>query len=200
MTEPRLLRLMGLSIFVAVANLGLKSAAYGVTGSVGLLADAGESIVNLLAAVAALVALWYAGRPADVEHTYGHEKIEYFSSGLEGMLILIAAAGIAWFAVRRLFVPQALESLDIGSAFTLAASLLTLVVGRRLVRVGRQARSIALEADGHHLMTDVYTSAGVLIGLGLVWLTKLAWIDSAAALLVAADIAWTALGLIRRSF
>ena len=200
MTEPRLLRLMGLSILAALANLGLKSAAYGVTGSVGLLADAGESVINLLAAVVALIALWYAGQPADEEHTYGHEKIEYFSSGLEGMLILFAAGAITWYAVRRLFVPKELESLHVGSAFTLLATLLNLVVGRRLLRAGRQARSIVLEADGRHLMADVYTSVGVLLGLALVWLTGLKWIDAAVALAVAAHIAWSALGLVRRSF
>jgi cation diffusion facilitator family transporter len=200
MAEPRLLRLMGLSIFVAVVNLALKGAAYAVTGSVGLLADAGESVINLVAALAALVALWYAGRPVDVDHTYGHEKIEYFSSGLEGMLILTAAGAIAWYSVRRLFVPRELESLHVGSAFTLLATLLNLLVGQWLLRAGRQARSIVLEADGYHLMTDVYTSAGVLVALGLVWLTKLTWIDAAMGLLVAGHIAWTALGLIRRSF
>jgi cation diffusion facilitator family transporter len=200
MVEPRLMRLMALSVFAAVLNLGLKSVAYAVTGSVGLLADAGESVVNLVAALAALVSLWYAGQPVDKEHTYGHEKIEFFSSGLEGMLILIAAGGIAWLAVRRLFVPQELESLDIGSAFTLLATLVNLVVGQVLLRAGRQARSIVLEADGHHLMTDVYTSAGVLVGLALVWLTGHAWIDAAVALVVAAHIGWTAFGLIHRSF
>jgi cation diffusion facilitator family transporter len=150
--------------------------------------------------VVALIALWYAGQPADEEHTYGHEKIEYFSSGLEGMLILFAAGAITWYAVRRLFVPQELESLDIGSAFTLLATLLNLVVGRRLLRAGKQARSIVLEADGRHLMADVYTSAGVLIALGLVWLTGRAWIDPAVALGVAAYIGWTGVGLVRRSF
>jgi cation diffusion facilitator family transporter len=200
MTEPRLLRLMGLSIAAAVVNLGLKSAAYGVTGSVGLLADAGESVINLLAAVVALIALWYAGQPADEEHTYGHEKIEFFSSGLEGMLILFAAGAITWYAVRRLFVPQELESLDVGSAFTLLATLLNLVVGRWLLHAGRQAGSIVLEADGRHLMADVYTSVAVLLGLALVWLTKVTWIDTAVALAVAAHIAWTALGLVRRSY
>ncbi len=200
MTGPRPQRLMGLSILAAVLNLGLKGLAYHVTGSAALLADAGESVINLVAAGVALASLRYAARPADESHTYGHEKIEYFSSGLEGTLILVAAVGIAWFAARRLFVPHELESLDLGSAFTLAATVINLVVARVLLRAGRRARSIVLEADGHHLMSDVYTSAGVLIGLGLVWLTKLAWIDAAAALLVAAYIAWTAVGLVRRSF
>jgi cation diffusion facilitator family transporter len=200
MTQPRPQRLMGLSILAALLNLGLKGLAYHVTGSVGLLADAGESVINLVAALVALASLWYAARPVDESHTYGHEKIEYFSSGLEGALILVAAVAIAWFAVRRLFVPQELESLDLGSAFTLAATLINLIVARVLLRAGRQARSIVLEADGRHLMADVYTSVAVLVGIGLVWLTKVAWIDAAAALLVAVHIAWTAVGLVRRSF
>jgi cation diffusion facilitator family transporter len=200
MTGPRPQRLMGLSILAAVVNLGLKGAAYYVTGSVGLLADAGESVINLVAAVAALAALWYAARPVDRSHAYGHEKIEFFSSGLEGTLILVAALGIAWYAVRRLFVPQELEKLDLGSAFTVVATLINLAVARVLLRAGRRQRSIVLEADGHHLMTDVYSSVAVLIGIGLVWLTNIAWFDPLAALLVAVQIGWTAIGLIRRSF
>jgi cation diffusion facilitator family transporter len=191
---------MGLSIGAALLNLGLKGAAYQVTGSVALLADAGESVINLVAALVALASLRYAARPVDSSHTYGHEKIEYFSSGLEGVLILVAAVGIAWYSARRLFFPQQLESLDVGSAFTLAATLINLVVARVLLRAGRRTRSIALEADGHHLMTDVYTSVGVLVGIGLVWLTKVPWFDAAAALAVAVYIGWTAVGLIRRSF
>jgi cation diffusion facilitator family transporter len=200
MTEVRAQRLMGLSILAAVLNLGLKTVAYRVTGSVGLLADAGESIVNLVAAVAGLVFIRYAAKPVDRSHTYGHEKIEYFSSGLEGMLILLAAGAITYFAIHRLFVPEPLEKLDIGSAFTLAATLINLGVGRWLIRAGRQTRSIALEADGHHLMTDVYTSVGVLVGLALVWLSNWSWIDAAVAIAVAAHISWTAFNLIRRSF
>jgi len=200
MPTRRLQRLMGLSILAALLNLGLKATAAHITGSIGLLADAGESVVNLLAAVAALVSLWYAARPADVDHTYGHEKIEYFASGLEGMLILMAAGGIAWYAVGRLLEPHMPESLDVGSAFTLLATLINLGVGRLLLRAGRQADSIVLEADGRHLMADVYTSAGVLLGLGLVWLTHVAWLDALLALLVAGHIAWTAFGLMRRSF
>ena len=133
MSAPRPQRLMGLSILAAVLNLGLKSVAYQVTGSVGLLADAGESVVNVLAALAALVSLRYAARPVDQSHTYGHEKIEFFSSGLEGTLILVAACGIAWYAVRRLFVPQELEALDVGSAFTVVATLINLAVARLLL-------------------------------------------------------------------
>jgi cation diffusion facilitator family transporter len=200
MTEPRLRRLMGLSILAAVLNLALKAAAYHVTGSVGLLADAGESVTNLVAALAALVSLWYAAKPVDESHTYGHEKIEFFSSGLEGTLILVACCGIAWYAVRRLFVPQELERLNLGSAFTGVATLINLAVARVLLRVGRQSQSIVLEADGRHLMTDVYTSVGVLAAIGLVWLTDLTWIDPVVALAVAAHIGWTGIDLVRRSF
>jgi cation diffusion facilitator family transporter len=191
---------MGLSILAAVLNLGLKGLAYHVTGSAALLADAGESVINLVASLVALASLWYAAQPVDESHTYGHEKIEYFSSGLEGVLILVAAFAIAWYAVRRLFVPQELESLDVGSAFTLAATVINLGVARVLLRAGRRERSIVLEADGRHLMADVYTSVAVLLGLGLVWLTKVTWIDAAVALGVAVQIGWTAVGLIRRSF
>ena len=200
MPTRRLQRLMGLSILAALANLGLKAAAAHVTGSIGLFADAGESVINLLAALVALGSLWYAAQPADVEHTYGHEKIEYFASGLEGVLILVAAAGIAWYAVGRLVAPHMPESLDLGSAFTLLATLINLGVARVLLRAGQEASSIVLEADGRHLMADVYTSVAVLVGLGLVWLTRVAWIDGVLALAVAGHIAWTALGLIRRSF
>jgi cation diffusion facilitator family transporter len=200
MTGSHPQRLMGLSILAAVVNIGLKGAAYHVTGSVGLLADAGESGINLLAALVALASLRYAARPVDESHTYGHKKIEYLSSGLEGTLILVAAVGITWYAVRRLLAPQELEKLDLGSAFTVVATLINLAVARVLLRAGRRQRSIVLEADGRHLMTDVYTSVAVLIGIGLVWLTKITWFDPVAALLVSFHIGWTAIGLVRRSF
>jgi cation diffusion facilitator family transporter len=200
MTTPRLQRLMWLSIMAAVLTIGLKAAAYFVTGSVGLLSDAAESVVNLVAALTALGSLWYAAQPVDAEHTYGHEKIEFFSSGLEGVLILVAAAGIAWFAVRRLFAPEQLVSLDVGSGLLVVATLVNFAVARLLLRAGRREGSIVLEADGKHLMTDVWTSAGVLLGVGLVWLTGRVWLDPLIALVVAAHIAWTALDLIRRSF
>jgi cation diffusion facilitator family transporter len=189
-----------LSILAAVLTLGLKGTAYLVTGSVGLLSDAAESVVNLLAAVTAYFSLRYAARPVDVDHTYGHEKIEYFSSGLEGILILVAAGGIAWYAVRRLLRPEPLEALDLGAALALGGSLINLAVAQVLLRVGRARGSIALEADGRHLMTDVWTSVAVLAALGLVWLTGLHWLDPVVALLVAANITWTAFDLVRRSF
>src|SRR5579884_858073 len=158
MVEAHLKYPIVLSIVAAVLTLALKSAAYFLTSSVGLLSDAVESLVNVVASVTAYLSLHYAARPVDESHTYGHEKIEFFSSGLEGMLILVAAVGIAWYAVRRLFAPQELEALGTGSAFTAFATLINLSVGQVLLRAGRQARSIVLEADGHHLMADVYTS------------------------------------------
>jgi cation diffusion facilitator family transporter len=191
---------MLLSVLAAVLTIGLKSLAYYLTGSVGLLSDAVESVVNLVAAVTAVVSLWYAAKPVDASHTYGHEKIEFFSSGLEGVLILAAAGGIAWYAVRRLLDPQPLESLVVGTGLALGASLVNLAVGQLLIRVGRQEGSIVLEADGRHLMTDVWTSAAVLAGIGLVWLTRLWWLDPLIALAVSANIVWTGFDLVRRSF
>jgi cation diffusion facilitator family transporter len=189
-----------LSILAAVATLALKSAAAWLTDSVGLLSDAIESGVNLIAATTALFCLWYASLPVDTSHTYGHAKIEYFSSGVEGILILVAAAGIAWYAVFRLLALQPLEALGVGTVVALVASLINLGVARVLLRVGRERGSIILEADGQHLMTDVWTSFAVVSGLFLVWLTGWTVIDPIVALMVAANILWTGLGLVRRSF
>lgn len=189
-----------LSITAALVTLGLKFTAYYLTDSVGLLSDALESLVNLVTAITALLSIWYAARPVDPSHTYGHEKIEYFSSGLEGSLIIVAALGIGWYAVRRLMQPEPLQSLDLGLLVTLLASLVNFGVARLLLRVGRVSGSIVLEADGQHLMTDVWTSLGVVAGLGLVWLTGLTFLDPILALLVAIGIIWTGLDLVRRSF
>jgi cation diffusion facilitator family transporter len=189
-----------LSITAAVVTIGLKGAAYIITGSVGLLSDAVESLVNLVAALTAYVSLWYASRPVDRTHTYGHEKIEFFSSGLEGVLILVAAISIAWYAVGRLIHPTPLEPLGPGLALATVAAVINGAVGLLLIRVGRSHRSIVLEADGKHLLTDFWTSAGVLAALGLVALTGWAVLDPVIALVVAANIVWTAADLIRRSF
>src|SRR5439155_1447967 len=129
----------------ALLTLGLKAAAYWLTGSVGLLSDAAESGVNLVAAITALLSLWYSAQPVDAGHTYGHEKIEFFSSGLEGILIIVAAGGIAWYAIHRLIFPQGLVDLGIGSMVLLAASLINFIVAQWLLRVGRQHHSIVLE-------------------------------------------------------
>jgi cation diffusion facilitator family transporter len=189
-----------LSILAALLTLGMKMTAYWLTDSVSLLSDAAESLVNLVAALTALACLWYSTQPVDTTHTYGHEKIEFFSSGLEGMLIFVAAGGIAWVAVKRLLKLEPLENLDWGTLLSFAASLINLGVARILIRVGSRTNSIILEADGQHLMTDVWTSFGVIVGLGLVYVTGWLWLDPVLALVVAANIVWTAWDLLRRSF
>ena len=191
---------VALSIAAALVTIGMKGGAYALTGSVGLLTDALESVVNLLAAVTAYFALWYASRPADPSHTYGHEKIEFFSSGLEGVLIVVAGLGAAFYGVRRLIVPEPLNELELGSGLALAASVVNFATARVLLHYGRAHKSIVMEADGHHLMADVWTSVGVLIGLALVYLTGLTFFDSLLAIVMGGHITWIGLGLIRRSF
>jgi cation diffusion facilitator family transporter len=194
-----LIRYAWLSIAAAAIIILLKAYAYWVTGSVGLLSDALESVVNLVSACAMLVALTIAARPADADHQYGHDKAEYFSSGLEGGLILFAAAGIAWAAIDRLFHPRELEQMGLGLAVSFVASVVNFAVARILLSAGRQHESITLEADARHLMTDVWTSIGVLVGVGAVAVTGWGWLDPAVALAVAANIVWTGLDLLRRS-
>lgn len=191
---------VALSIAAALVTIGMKGTAYALTGSVGLLTDALESVVNLLAAVTAYFALWYAARPADPNHTYGHEKIEFFSSGLEGVLIVVAGLGAASYGVRRLVVPEPLNALELGSALALAASVVNFGVARVLLHYGREHKSIVMEADGQHLMADVWTSVGVLIGLALVYLTGLTFFDSLLAIVMGGHISWIGLRLIRSSF
>lgn len=188
------------SVLAAIVTLGLKTAAYLYTGSVGLLSDAAESTVNLVAAATAWLSLWYAAKPVDVEHTYGHKKIEYFSSGLEGVLILAAAVGIAWYAITRLVTPEPLFELGAGVVVALIATVINLAVAIWLLRVGRRYGSIVLEADGQHLLTDVVTSAAVVAGLALVAVTGRDWLDPVVALLVAANIVRIGWGLVIRSF
>jgi cation diffusion facilitator family transporter len=191
---------LALSIAAALVTIGLKSTAYALTGSVGLLTDALESVVNLLAAVTAYFALGYAARPADPSHAYGHEKIEFFSSGLEGVLIVVAGLGAAGYGVRRLIVPEELQALELGSVLALIATVVNFVVARVLLHYGHVYKSIVMEADGQHLMSDVWTSLGVLIGVGLVYLTGFTFFDSLLALAMGLHICWIGLGLIRRSF
>lgn len=188
-----------LSIAAAVVIICLKTYAYWVTDSVGLLSDALESVVNLVSACVALIVLTIAARPADEDHPYGHDKAEYFSSGLEGGMILVAALGIAVAAVDRLLHPQPLQHLGLGLAVSMVATVINLVVARVLLSAGRRHDSITLEADAHHLMTDVWTSIGVLVGVGAVSLSGWAWLDPAVALGVAANIVWTGVHLVRRS-
>ncbi len=194
-----LTRFAWLSIGAALATIGLKAGAYLLTGSVGLLSDALESVVNLVAAVVALVVLSVAARPPDDDHAYGHDKAEYFSSGVEGALILLAAASIAYVSFGRLFDPQPIEQAWLGLAISVAASGINLVVARVLMQAGRHYRSITLEADAHHLMTDVWTSVGVVLGVAAVALTGWQRLDPIIALIVAANIIWSGVRIIQRS-
>jgi cation diffusion facilitator family transporter len=182
-----------------VATISLKTVAWLLTGSVGLLSDAAESVVNLVAAVVALLALRWATKPADEEHAYGHAKAEYFSAGVEGSLIVVAAISIGAAAVNRLLNPQAIDHVGIGLAVSGAASLINLTVGYLLLRTGRRERSIVLEADGKHLMTDVWTSVGVIVGVAAVAISGWKPLDSIVALAVAFNIVLTGSGLVRRS-
>ena len=195
-----LMRFIVLSIIAAVLTVSIKFAAAWITGSVGFLSDAMESIVNLLAAMVALWALIVSGKPADHNHDFGHGKAEYMSSLVEGALIFVAAAGIIVTAIQRLANPQPLEEVGIGLVLSVVATLINLVVGAILVRAGRKHRSITLEADGHHLLTDVWTTVGVIVGISLLFLfpTQL-WIDPVLALLVGVNILWTGGKLVRRS-
>jgi cation diffusion facilitator family transporter len=188
-----------LSIGAAVATISLKSGAYLLTGSVSLLSDAAESGVNLAGAVMALGMLTIAARPADERHAHGHSKAEYFASGLEGLLILIAAAGILTMAVERLFNPRELGMVGLGLAVSAIAALINLAVGITLVNVGKRRDSITLEADGQHLLTDVWTSVGVIVGVGAVGLTGWAVLDPIVAIVVTANIVWTGIRLVQRS-
>jgi cation diffusion facilitator family transporter len=188
-----------LSIATALATILLKGVAWWLTGSVGLLSDALESFVNLAGALMALAMLSLAATPADENHAHGHGKAEYFSSGFEGFLILLAALSIGYAAYQRLLAPQPLEAVGVGLAVSVVASILNLATARILLGVGRRYKSITLEADAHHLLTDVWTSVGVIVGVGLVWLTGWLWLDPAIALLVAANIVWTGWQLLRRS-
>jgi cation diffusion facilitator family transporter len=196
---PRLGRFAWLSIAAAIATIGLKTTAWRITGSVGLLSDALESGVNLVAAVFTLCMLTLAERPPDEQHPYGHGKAEYFASAVEGALVLLAAVGIAWVATLRLLEPQPLADATLGVAISTLASGVNFAVARVLLRAGRRHHSIALEADAHHLMTDVWTSAGVLAGIGAVALTGWQRLDPIIALAVAVQIVRTGVSLVRRS-
>ena len=200
MTSPPSLKPYAwLSIAAAAGTIVLKGVAWWLTGSVGLLSDALESFVNLAGAMMALAMLSIAEQPADEEHAYGHGKAEYFSSGFEGLLILLAAIAIGISATERLLHQQPLSEVGAGLGISAAASLLNLFVARVLLAAGREHRSVTLEADARHLLTDVWTSAGVIIGVGAAALTGRMWLDPAIALLVAANIVWTGWKLIHRS-
>jgi cation diffusion facilitator family transporter len=194
-----LARFAWISIGAALATIALKTVAWRLTGSVGLLSDAMESVVNLAAAIMALVMLTLAARPPDEEHAHGHTKAEYLASGFEGLLILVAALAIGATAGPRLLAPAPLEQVGVGLLVSVGASLVNLAVALLLFRAGKRHRSIALEADAHHLLSDVWTSAGVLAGVGLVALTGWQRLDPLVALAVAAQIVWTGVKLVRRS-
>jgi cation diffusion facilitator family transporter len=180
--------LLWASVVVACITIGLKTLAWWLTDSVGLLSDAMESLVNLASAVFGLMMVTVAARPADEEHPYGHHKAEYFSSGFEGILIVVAALGIVWAASHRIFDPQPLEQVGLGLALSVASSMLNAGLAWVMFRAAKTHRSIALEADARHLVTDVWTSAGVVVGIGLVSWTGWMWLDAVVAIGVALNI------------
>lgn len=196
---PVLARLMWLSIAAAITTIALKTLAWQLTGSVGLLSDALESVVNLVAAVVGMAMLRWAATPPDERHMFGHEKAEYFAAGVEGALILVAACAIGFAAVQRLLDQTALEEVGIGAAVSAAASLVNLAVGVLLLREGRRLRSITVEADGRHLLTDVWTSAGVIAAVIAVGVTGWRWLDPVIAIAVALNIVATGVRLVRRA-
>ncbi|MCB0882497.1 MAG: cation transporter [Thermoleophilia bacterium] len=198
-TPARLTRYAWLSVAAAVVTIVLKLGAYQLTGSVGLLSDAAESVVNLVAAFVALAALHVAAKPADDEHQFGHAKAEYFSAAVEGVMIFIAAVFILWSAVNRLLDPAELENVGVGLAISIGASAVNGAVALVLLRGARRHSSITLEADGRHLMTDVVTSVGVVAGIVLVVLTGWLRLDPLIAIAVGCNIIWTGWGLVRRS-
>ena len=197
---PRTLgRFAWLSVAAALVTITLKLGAYLVTGSVGLLSDAFESTVNLVAAVFAVFALRLAARPPDDNHQFGHGKVEYFSAGVEGAMIFVAALAIGVAAINRLIHPRDLEGIGVGLVISVLASLVNLAVGLVLLRAGREFRSVTLTADGHHLITDVWTTAGVLVGVIATRLTGWSPLDPIVALAVAANIVFTGVRLLRSS-
>ena len=197
--EKSLTRYAWLSVGAAIVTILLKSAAFGLTGSVGLLSDAMEGFINLAAATVALVTLRIVERPPDETHQYGHDKAEYFSSGIEGTLILIASAGILFTSVRRFMDPQPIEQAGIGLTVAIIASLINLVVGQVVLRAGKRYDSITLEADGQHLMTDVWTSVAVVVGVAAAVVTGIDRLDPLVAMLIGLKIAWEGVKIFRRS-
>lgn len=200
MAHKSLTRYAYLAIFTAIITISLKSIAYLATGSVGLLSDALESVVNFAAALMALFMLKLAEKPPDAEHMYGHTKAEYFSSVLEGILIIIAALSIAFAAINRFISPQPLQQLSIGLIICTLASLINFMVSRILIKTGQKERSITLEADGHHLMTDVWTSIAVISALILIKISGWLILDPIFGLAVAINIVITGFNLIKRSY
>ena len=192
-------RMLWASVVVALVTIALKTGAWWLTDSVGLLSDAMESLVNLASAVFGLMMVTIAARPADEEHPYGHHKAEYFSSGFEGVLIIVAALGIIWVAVQRLFDPQPIAQVGWGLALSVGSSALNGLLAWWMFRAARQHRSLALEADARHLVTDVWTSAGVVLGIALVSVSGWLWLDAVVAIGVALNILKEGWHLIWRS-
>ena len=197
--RKRLVRVISLSIAAAVLTIAMKVVAWLLTDSIGLLSDAAESVVNLVAALVALAVILWSTRPPDEDHSYGHEKADYLSAGFEGALIVLAAVTIAYAAIGRLIDPVELTDVWAGLAVSALASVVNLIVGRYLISTGREETSMTLEADGQHLMTDVWTSVGVIVGVALVYLTGFERLDPIIALLVAANIVRTGVSLMRGS-
>ena len=191
---------MTASLAVAVVMLVGKLIAYRLTGSTAILSDAIESVVHLGATAMAGFSLWYAAQPPDPAHPYGHGKIAYFSSGLEGALILVAAVGIVWTATVDLIQGPEVQQIGVGLLITAGLGVINLVLGLTLVRVGKRTNALVLVANGHHVLTDMWTSLGVLVGIGLVWLTDAVWLDPVVALLVGANIVWTSASLMREAY
>ena len=198
-TRVDLTKFAWLSIAAALATITLKTGAWLITGSVGLLSDAAVSVVNLVGAFVALVALKVAAKPADKNHHFGHSKAEYFSSAIEGVMIFVAAAAILVFGIQRLLNPQPLEQVGVGLLISIVAAALNGAVADVLVRAGRRHNSITLRADGQHLMTDLVTSIGVVVGVGLVWLTGWEILDPIVAIAVGINILWTGWKLVSES-
>ena len=191
---------MSLSLAVAVLMLVGKVAAYALTGSTAILSDALESVVHLVATAFAGFSLWYAAQPPDAAHPYGHGKIAYVSSGVEGAMILVAAVAIIWTAAVDLVRGPELTQLGTGLAITAALGLVNLVLGVGLIRVGRRTNALVLVANGHHVLTDMWTSLGVIVGVGLVYVTGIEWLDPVVALLLGANILWTSGRLVREAY
>jgi len=189
-----------LSVATSIVTIALKFSAYALTGSVGLLSDAIEAVVNIVAALVGLGVLTYSAAAPDREHNFGHEKAQYFSSGIEGTLIFVAAGGIMWTAIPRLMAPQPIEQVGIGLALSVAASVANAACAWVMLGAARSHRSITLEADARHLLTDVWTTVGVLAGILLVKATGWLVLDAVIAILVAIHILWTGWHLIGRSF
>lgn len=199
MTKKPLSYYAWLSIVTALFTIALKTSAYLYTNSISIFSDALESSINLVAAILALWMIKVSERPPDHEHEFGHDKAAYFSSGIEGTLISLAAIGIIYTAAQRLFAPPKITDIDIGLTITFIAALLNMAVGQILIKAGKENDSIVLEADGRHLMTDVITSAGIFIGIVIVWITDWQILDPIIAIVVGLSIAWAGYQLVKRS-